>query len=254
MAVPLVAGNWKMNTTVQEATALATTLRDTLGGVSGVEVVLCPPFVSLAEVARALEGSPLGVGAQNMHYEDKGAFTGEVSSTMLLGLCRYVILGHSERRRDFGETDDLVNRKVRKAMDAGLRPILCVGENLEERQQGREEATVSASLTASLEGVTSPVGLAVAYEPVWAIGTGLAATAEQAQAMAGLMRRLLADQFGEQGAASVPVLYGGSVTPANTADFVSQPDVDGALVGGASLNADQFAEIVRVTARTRTNP
>ena len=253
MARPLVAGNWKMNTTVQEAAALASAVREALDDISDVDVVLCPPFISLAEVARVVEGSPIRVGAQNMHHEDKGAFTGEVSSMMLQGLCGYVVLGHSERRRDFAETDDLVNRKARKALEAGLRPIICVGEVLEERQQGREEAVVSASLTACLNGISSPNDLAVAYEPVWAIGTGLSATSEQAQAMASLIRRLLTDQFGEQGAASVPVLYGGSVTPDNIGGLASQRDIDGALVGGASLNAGQFAEIVRITARVRSN-
>ena len=253
MARPLVAGNWKMNTTVQEAAALASAVRDALDDVSDVDVVLCPPYVFLIQVESALSGSHIHVGAQNMHYEDKGAFTGEVSPMMLVGVCGYVILGHSERRRDFAETDDLVNRKARKALEAGLRPIICVGEVLEERQQGREEAVVSASLTACLNGISSPRYLAIAYEPVWAIGTGLSATSEQAQAMASLIRRLLTDRFGEQGAASVPILYGGSVTPDNIGEFASQRDIDGALVGGASLNADQFADIVRITARVRSN-
>ncbi len=253
MARPLVAGNWKMNTTVQEAAALASAVRDALDDVSDVDVVLCPPYVFLIEVERALSGSHTHVGAQNMHFEDKGAFTGEVSPTMLQGLCGYVILGHSERRRDVAETDDLVNRKAGKALEAGLRPIICVGEVLEERQQGREEAVVSASLSDCLNGISSPRHLAIAYEPVWAIGTGLSATSEQAQAMASLIRRLLTDQFGEQGAASVPVLYGGSVTPDNIGEFASQRDIDGALVGGASLNAGQFADIVRITARVRSN-
>jgi triosephosphate isomerase len=240
-----------MNTTIQEAVALATSLRDALDGTQGVATVLCPPFVSLAEVARAVEGSSLEVGAQNMHHEDKGAFTGEVSPTMLQGLCQYVILGHSERRRDFAETDELVNRKVLKALEMGLRPILCVGEVLEERQQGREEAVVSASVTHCLEGVASPEGLVVAYEPVWAIGTGLAATSEQAQAMAALIRRLLAARFGDEGAASIPILYGGSANPSNIEELATQQDIDGVLVGGASLNVDQFTELIQVTARVR---
>lgn len=251
MARPLIAGNWKMNTTLQEGMVLATTLQQLLEGVTGVEVVVCPPFVSVAAVAAAMRGSPLRVGAQNMHYADKGAFTGEVSAAMLRDLCQYVILGHSERRRDFGETDEVVNRKVLKALEAGLRPILCVGESLEQRQRGQFATVVMRSLMACLDGVETPDGLVVAYEPVWAIGTGMAATGEQAQVMAGLIRQVLSQRFGEGGAASVPVVYGGSVTPANIQEFVSQPDIDGALVGGASLDAKQFAEIVRVTARTK---
>ena len=258
MPTPFVVGNWKMNTTVTEAETLASALRRELDSLPGVDVALCPPFISLERMAQALEGSSLKVGAQNMHYEDKGAFTGEVSPAMLQGMCQLVILGHSERRNLFGETDELINRKVRKAREVGLRPILCVGERLEERQQGREEAVVSASLAACLVGVGSPDGLPdgliVAYEPVWAIGTGLAATGEQAQAMSALIRRLLADLYGQQGAEAVPILYGGSVTPTNIAEFVSQPDIDGALVGGASLDAQQFAEIVRVTAQVRSSP
>ena len=254
MPTPFVAGNWKMNTTVTEAEALASALRRELDGLPGVEVALCPPFISLERVARSLESSSLKMGAQNIYYEDKGAFTGEVSPAMLQGMCQLVILGHSERRNLFGETDELINRKVRKALEVGLRPILCVGERLEERQEGREEAVVSASLSACLEGVISPDSLVVAYEPVWAIGTGLAATGEQAQAMSVLVRRLLADRYGQQGAKVVPILYGGSVTSANVAEFVSQPDIDGALVGGASLDAGQFAEIVRITAKVRRSP
>ena len=258
MPTPFVAGNWKMNTTVREAEALAASLRRELDGLMGVEVALCPPFISLERVARSLEGSSLKMGAQNMHYEDKGAFTGEVSPAMLQGMCQLVILGHSERRNLFGETDELVNRKVLKALEIGLRPILCVGEHLEERQEGREEAVVSASLAACLEGMVSPEGLPggliVAYEPVWAIGTGLAATGEQAQAMSALIRRFLADRYGQHGAEAVPILYGGSVTPTNVAEFVSQPDIDGALVGGASLDAQQFAEIVHITAKVRRSP
>ena len=254
MPIPFVAGNWKMNTSVDEAETLAASLWRELDGLPGVEVALCPPFVSLERVAQALESSSLKVGAQNMYYEDKGAFTGEVSPAMLQGMCQFVILGHSERRNLFGETDEFINRKVRKALEVGLRPILCVGERLEERQEGREEAVVSASLAACLEGVASPDGLVVAYEPVWAIGTGFAATSEQAQAMSGLIRRLLADRYGHQGAEAVPILYGGSVTPTNITEFFSQPDIDGALVGGASLDAQQFAEIVRITAKVRRSP
>lgn len=252
MAIPLVAGNWKMNTTLQEAVALATDLRDALDDLAGVVKVICPPFISLDRVAQTIQGSTLKVGAQNMHDEEKGAFTGEVSASMLQGLCKYVILGHSERRSLFSETDELVNRKIRKVLGAGLSPILCIGENFDEKKEGREESVVSESLIACLEGVASSDALVIAYEPVWAIGTGMAATGEQAEAMVALIRRLLADQYGHQDAQAVSILYGGSVTVANIQEFTSQPNIDGALVGGASLDAQQFAEIVRITDRARS--
>ena len=251
MATPLIAGNWKMNTNVEEGRVLATALQQTLKEAIGVEVVLCPPFVSLPVLAWALRESSLKLGAQNMHFEEKGAFTGEVSASMLKDLCKYVIIGHSERRRYFGETDEMVNRKVKKALEAELRPILCVGESQEQRQRGIYAAVVMKSLMACLDGVESADGLVVAYEPVWAIGTGMAASGEQAEVMAGLVRQVVGQRFGEEAAASVPVLYGGSVTPANIQEFVSQPDIDGALVGGASLDAKQFAEIVRITAKAK---
>ncbi len=251
MARPLIAGNWKMNTTLQEGMVLATALQQLLEEATGVEVAVCPPFVSVATVAAALRGSSLKVGAQNMHHEETGAFTGEVSAPMLRDMCQYVILGHSERRRDFGETDEMVNRKVKRALEAGLQPILCVGESQEERQRGIYAAVVMRSLMACLDGVETADGLVVAYEPVWAIGTGMAANGEQAQVMAGLVRQVLGQRFGEGSAAMVPVLYGGSVTPANIQEFVSQPDIDGALVGGASLDAKQFAEIVRITGKAK---
>ena len=240
-----------MNTTIHQAGFLAAAIRNNLEDISGVEVVLCPPFVSLTEVARVVKGANIKVGAQNMHHEDKGAFTGEISPLMIQGLCSYVILGHSERRRDFGETDDLVSQKANKALSCNIRPIICVGEGLEERKEGRAEEVVSRSLIGSLAGIKSAKGIVVAYEPIWAIGTGEAATGEQAQEMCQLVRRQLADLFGEGAAERVSVLYGGSVSPDNTEEFVSQPDIDGALVGGASLSSDQFVEIVRSTAHER---
>ncbi len=242
-----------MNTTIHEAGFLAASIRSNLEDVTGVEVVLCPPFVSLAEVASVVKGSNIRVGAQNMHHEDKGAFTGEVSPLMLQELCSYVILGHSERRRDFGETDDLVSRKANKALSYNMRPIVCVGEALQARQEGRAGEVVSRSLAGSLAGVESANGIVVAYEPIWAIGTGEAATGGQAQEMCGLIRGQLAGLFGEGAVERVPVLYGGSVNPDNIDEFVSQPDIDGALVGGASLSSDQFVEIVRYTAQERLN-
>ena len=240
-----------MNTTVHQAGFLAAAIRNNLEDITGVEVVLCPPSISLTEVAGVVKATNIKVGAQNMHHEDKGAFTGEISPLMIQGLCSYVILGHSERRRDFGETDDLVSRKANKALSYKLRPIICVGEGLEERKEGRAEEVVSRSLAGSLADIKSPNRIVVAYEPIWAIGAGEAATGEQAQEMCQLVRRQLADLFGEGAAERVSVLYGGSVSPDNIEEFVSQPDIDGALVGGASLSSDQFVEIVRSTAHER---
>lgn len=245
LATPLIAGNWKMNAGVQDDVALASGLRDAIGEIPNLEVLICPSFVSLLEVARIFEGCPIKIGAQNMHYDDRGPFTGEVSPIVIRDICDYVILGHSERRREFGETDELVNLKVQKALDLNLRPILCVGELLEQRQQGREYAVVSSSLNACLAGIVSPEGLVVAYEPVWAIGTGATATTEEIQVMATLIRHLLSRQFGEM-ASSVQVIYGGSVTPANIQEIVAIPEVQGALVGASSLKLDEFLEIVRL--------
>lgn len=247
----IIAGNWKMNTTLAEARDLATRMRPGLDAVSGVEKVVCPPFISLAAVGEVLKGSSIRLGAQNMHHEEKGAFTGEVSPLMLAGLCQYVILGHSERRQYFGETDEAVNKKVRAALKAGLRPILCVGEQLAEREQGRAEAVVERQVRGGLAGVESLDTVAIAYEPVWAIGTGRAATPDVAQAVMVHIRRVLAALHGAQAAASVPLLYGGSVSPANAADFLREKDIHGALVGGASLNADSFVQIARKAAEAK---
>lgn len=252
MARAMAAGNWKMNTGLADAEALARALRGSVDGVSGVEVVLCPPFPYLALVRDCLEGSSVRVGAQNMHHEAKGAFTGEVSPSMLAELCAYVILGHSERRHVFGETDEAVSLKVRAALAAGLRPIVCVGETLHQRESGGAESVVGEQLAAALEGVSDPSSLAVAYEPVWAIGTGVAATPETAaEIMGDVIQRDLTTRFGETAGRDIPLLYGGSVTAANVEEFVSLDCVHGTLVGGASLRADEFAEIVRVTARVK---
>ena len=250
MAIPFVAGNWKMNTTVDEAVALAQALREPLELLDGITRAVCPPFVSLTAVARALDGSAIQVGAQNLHPEPKGAFTGEVSGMMLHGLCRYVIVGHSERRQHFGEDDATVNRKVQSALSVGLVPILCVGERLEEREQGRAEEVVTRQLQGGLAEVGPASLLVVAYEPVWAIGTGHAATGAMAQDMMGLIRKLLRETAGNS-ADTVPLLYGGSVTAANVAEYAAERDIDGALVGGASLRADEFVEIVRQVRETR---
>ena len=251
MPVPTIAGNWKMNTTVHEATRLATGVRDGLRMASGVEVVLCPPFIALQQVRDAVIGSPIKVGAQNMHFEDSGAFTGEVGPLMLQGLCDYVVLGHSERRQLFGETDDHINRKVKAAFAHGLRPILCVGETLEQREAGRAGAVVAQQLRDGLSGVHNITGLLVAYEPVWAIGTGQSATPEiAAEIMGGTVQASLTALFGEA-AAEVPLLYGGSVNPENVSGFLRLGAIHGALVGGASLQADQFLQIIQETAQAK---
>ena len=253
MRIPLVAGNWKMNpATVAEAAALAIEVWEETEEASDWQVdrVVCPPFVALAAVADSLRGSGLGVGAQNMHPEAKGAFTGETSASMLAGLCGYVVLGHSERRHLLGEEDAFINAKVKAALGAGLTPILCVGETLDEREAGRAEAVVAAQLQNGLDGVGADdvAKLVVAYEPVWAIGTGRAATAEIAQEMIASARRHVARLSSADIADEVPVLYGGSVNPGNADELAAQPDIDGALVGGASLIPADFAAIVRAFA------
>ena len=252
MPIPIVAGNWKMNTSLAEGMRLASQVAANVGVPAGIEVVVCPPFVSLAAVAQALQGTGIEVGAQNMHSEERGAFTGEVAPGMLAGLCRYVILGHSERRALFGETDDIVNRKVAAAVAAGLIPILCVGETLAQREEGRASDVISQQLRGGLAGLHNVPGLVVAYEPVWAIGTGQAATPEIAhEIMGGVIQPVLAALLGGSVAQDTPLLYGGSVNPTNIESFAQQSSVSGALVGGASLDASQFADIVRLTASTK---
>lgn len=254
MRIPIIAGNWKMHKTVAEALELVRELRRGLVEVEGVEIVLCPAFVALAPVAELLKPTKIGLGAQNMFWEDQGAYTGEVSPLMLKDLVQYVILGHSERRQYFGETDEGVNRKVKAALRHGLTPIICVGENLEENEAGRTHAVVERQLRAALRDISAEQAraLVIAYEPVWAIGTGKPATGAGANAVIGLtVRGLLADLYGEEVAQTVRVQYGGSVNPQNIAEFVIQPDIDGALVGGASLKAPDFIAIVQETARAK---
>lgn len=245
---PLIAGNWKMHKTGNEGSELARVLRRGFEGEENAEIVLCPPFTALTAVAHELEGSPLGLGGQNLHWESQGAYTGEVSAAMLLDAgCRYVIIGHSERRRYFGETDETVARKVRAALDAGLIPIVCVGEQWEEREAGLTESLVRGQVDAALGGITPDeiAALAVAYEPVWAIGTGRAATGADAGEVAGLIRKTVADLSTPTASSRMRILYGGSVNPSNMATFMEEPEVDGALVGGASLKADSFEGIIR---------
>jgi triosephosphate isomerase len=254
----VIAANWKMHTSPADAGELARTIAARTREPAVVRVI-CPPFVCLAAVRDALadDDPDVGIGAQNVHHELAGAFTGEVSAPMLSGLATWVIVGHSERRRDAGETDELIGRKLGRAVEAGLRPILCVGEQLADRDAGRETAVVDGQLRGALEphdaAVLAGAGLVIAYEPVWAIGTGRNARGADAAAMADTIRATLAD-LGWSGAADVPVLYGGSVTSANIGEFLAEPAIDGALVGGASLKPDEMAGIVGragVTARAR---
>jgi len=242
---PIIAANWKMHNDLAESAALIEALKHRLAG--GAEVVLCPPFIALADAAERLRGTSIALGAQNMHWADKGAYTGEISPRMLKSLVRYVIVGHSERRQHFGETDETVHHKVRAAILHGLTPILCVGENLSQYEAGQSAAVVDAQVRAALREISAQAAatLVIAYEPVWAIGTGKAASGAGANAVIGLtIRGALSDLFGEQVAQSVRVQYGGSVTPANFREFMQQPDIDGVLVGGASLKVDDFAAIV----------
>ena len=248
MSIGVIAGNWKMNTTLGEARELVAGMVGVLDAVEGIEKVVCPPFLSLAMVAEMLKGSSVRLGAQNMHDETKGAYTGEISPAMLVELCRYVILGHSERRQLLGEADAFINRKVQAALEVGLIPALCVGEGLEDREQGRADEVVEAQLRGCLVDVDAGGELVVAYEPVWAIGTGRAATPDVAQATMAQIRAVLSSIHGRQAAEKIPLLYGGSVNPDNVADFVRQPDVNGALVGGASLDAESFVAIARAVA------
>jgi triosephosphate isomerase len=248
MRTKFVAGNWKMYATASTAPKLARDVVQGLGGETRVRVAVCPPFPYLAAVAEAIRGSKVGLGGQNCYHEKEGAFTGEVSPQMLVDVgCQYVILGHSERRHKLGESDAFINRKVKAALAAGLAVILCVGETLDEREANRTEGVLDTQLAGSLAGLT-PAEMArvvVAYEPVWAIGTGRNATPDQAQQAHVYIRRRIGEKFGEEVARSLPIQYGGSVKPDNAASLLGQPDVDGALVGGASLVAEQFLAIVR---------
>ncbi len=249
--LPVVAGNWKMNKTVAEARELIAALVPGLQAVQGVEKIVIPPLTALMAAKALLEGTTIGLGAQNMHWETSGAFTGEVSPAMVAEWCRYVVVGHSERRAYFGETDETVNKKVRAALAHGLVPIVCVGETLEENQAGQTVEVVVRQVRQGLKDIAlhAPEGLMIAYEPVWAIGTGLACDPDDAQHVIGeVIRPALADLWGAEIAAGVRILYGGSVNPNNAAPFFARPDIDGALVGGASLKAESFVEIARLAA------
>ncbi len=256
--IPLVAGNWKMYKTIAEAKQLAAELVHGLEKFTQVEVAICPPFTSLLPVKTLLEETSIRLGAQNMHWENAGAYTGEVSPLMVAELCSYVILGHSERRAYFGETDETVNKKVLAAYAVGLIPILCVGETLQENEAGKTGEVVERQVKLALQGVSlsmsqeTGVPLVIAYEPVWAIGTGRAASGSGANTVVTqYIRSTLADLFVSEIAQSVRVLYGGSVKAGNAKEFFTQPEIDGALVGGASLKADEYIGIVQAAASSK---
>lgn len=244
----LIAGNWKMNCGPADAAELLEGLKAQKAEINEeVDVLVCPPFVSLSMAVNYLHDTDIHVGAQNLHYEDNGAYTGEVSASMLVETgCTFVIIGHSERREYFGETDSSVNKKIKKALSAELRPILCVGESLEQRQQGVHFDLVKNQITAAFDGINSndALDVVVAYEPIWAIGTGETASPEQAQEMHAHIRTILASLYDQDTADAIRILYGGSMKPANAEELLSQPDVDGGLIGGASLKADSFAQII----------
>jgi len=245
--LPLIAGNWKMNTDVCQGDALVLKLRELIKGSDSVEVVIAPPFTSIHHLYHLLADSPIKLAGQNIHWEKSGAYTGEVSGEMLSSVgCKYVIIGHSERRQLFGETDETVNKKIFAALRHSLKPIVCVGESLEEREGGRTLKKIKTQVTQALSGLGSAIrDLTIAYEPVWAIGTGRTATPQQAEEVHNSIRELLYELFDSESAREVRVIYGGSVKPDNIDELMAEPNIDGALVGGASLKAEDFARIVQ---------
>ncbi len=248
MRKPIIAGNWKMHNTGAQGVALVTELAKLTADAKDVDIVVCPTFTTLITVAGALAGTNIHMGAQNMHWEKKGAFTGEVTAEMLRDVCcEYVLVGHSERRQYFAETDETVNKKVKAALEANLVPIMCVGESLEEREAGTTEVLVGKQVKAGLEGLTKDqvASLVIAYEPIWAIGTGRTATADQANEVCAFVRRTVAEVFGQDTADKTRIQYGGSVKADNIAELMGKSDIDGALVGGAALDPVGFSKIVK---------
>ena len=248
MRRPIIAGNWKMNKTIDQSLDSVTKLKTEVAKINDVDIVVCPPFTSLFAVGKAIQGTNIFLSAQDIYWDEKGAYTGEVSPVMLTDLgCKYVIIGHSERRQFFGETNQSVNRKVKAALKFSLTPIMCVGERLEERERGVTEGVVREHITRGLEGLSREevLKMVIAYEPLWAIGTGKTATPDQAQEVHSFIRGLLGELYDEVIASQVRIQYGGSVKPDNISDLMRQEDIDGALVGGASLDARSFAQIVK---------
>ena len=248
MRKPIIAGNWKMNKTAEETTKLISELIPLVKDVTDVEIVVCPPFVNIVSAAQALKGTNIKLGAQNMHFEESGAYTGEVAPAMLTSIgVEYVILGHSERRQYFGETDEGVNKKVKAALKSGLKPIVCVGETLEEREAGITAEIVCKQTKLALLGLSADeaAGVVIAYEPIWAIGTGKTATADDANDTIASIRNAVREAFSNNTALNIRIQYGGSMKPANVAELMAKPEIDGGLIGGASLKAEDFSKVVK---------
>ncbi len=248
--VPLIAGNWKMNKTPQEARELALALKEKFKKINSVKIVICPPFISLNAVQTTLNGANISLGAQNVHWENEGAFTGEISPKMLLTSgCQYVIIGHSERRTFFQENDDMVNLKLKESLKEGLIPIVCIGETWQERETGKTEETIERQVKGALKGINveDVEKVVIAYEPVWAIGTGKNATPKQANEIHNFIREKLTVLYNKEVAQKMYIIYGGSVTPENANDLIEMPEINGFLVGGASLDPDSFEKIVKVS-------
>ncbi|MHB8105516.1 MAG: triose-phosphate isomerase [Dehalococcoidales bacterium] len=249
--LPLIAGNWKMNTTVKEAVNLIKAIQSPLSKIQGVEKVICPPFVSLYAARSVMKSDSLKLGAQNVFYEEKGAYTGEISPLMLADFCEYVIIGHSERRQIIGETNETINKKAKALIDVGLKPILCIGETSAENEADQTKEVLGRQIFTCSDKLYFLSGMVIAYEPIWAIGTGKSATGEDANKTIGFIRQFISRLHGTTIADNTRILYGGSVTPANIAEIMQEPEIDGALVGGASLKADEFISIVRQAAETK---
>jgi triosephosphate isomerase len=250
MRIPVIAGNWKMNKTIVESVSLVKELKDFVRGIKGVDIVVCPPFTSLWVVKEIINGTNIHLGAQNMYWETKGAFTGETSSLMLKDVgCEYVILGHSERRQYFKEASEEVAKKTKAALSDNLIPIVCVGENLEEKESGKTESIIEQEIKALFPKIDSTLAarIIVAYEPIWAIGTGRSSSSQNANLIIKFIRELFSSEYGSKVAERIRILYGGSVNPKNISEFINESDIDGALVGGVSLHALSFSQIVKAT-------
>jgi triosephosphate isomerase len=250
---PLIAGNWKMNTTVKDAVNLIKKMQSALNKIQGVEKVICPPFVSLAAARDIVKGSSVKLGAQNVFYEEKGAYTGEISPLMLVDFCEYVIIGHSERRQIIGETNEVINKKAKAVIEAGLKPILCIGETLEENEADQTKDVLGKQIFTCSDKLYFLSGMVIAYEPIWAIGTGKSATGEDANKTIGFIRQFVSQLHGNDIANDTRILYGGSVNSTNIAEFMQQAEIDGALVGGASLTADEFISIVKQASEIKSS-